>query len=173
MPLAVKFYNPVTSLCVIRCARDEYRQVGLVALEGVPDQMPPATNAPSCSLREGGAAYVQRSQAGMLTRCSVRWLRQVTAVTAAAAPLVQIWCAVTMLTSIKNRVVLPRLLHLTGTVAACKEAAQKLNAARTAREKLSSQVCGRGLCPHPAPCTAIMGFSFATTLALQRRWGRQ
>ena len=54
--------------------------------------------------------------------------------------VLQIWCAVTMLTSIKNRVVLPRLLHLTGTVASCRRAAQQLNAARTARAKLTGQV---------------------------------
>lgn len=72
----------------------------------------------------------------------------------------QIWCAVTLLTSIKNRVVLPRLVHLTGTVAACRQAVQELNAARVARLKLTSQVRwrspGRGLgCPvRRLGCTA-------------------
>ena len=31
--LQVKFYNPVTSTCVVRCGRDQHRQVMLVDLD--------------------------------------------------------------------------------------------------------------------------------------------
>ncbi len=37
----------------------------------------------------------------------------------------QIWCAITLITQIRNRVVSIRMIHLTGTARKCVELAQK------------------------------------------------
>jgi hypothetical protein len=48
----------------------------------------------------------------------------------------QIWCAITLVTEIRHRVVMARLLHLTGTVASAREVAIGCNAAALAPMQL-------------------------------------
>lgn len=49
------------------------------------------------------------------------------------------WCSLCLITSIKHRVVAPRLLHLTGTVASCQRAAEVCHGAATAGRRLTQQ----------------------------------
>jgi hypothetical protein len=49
---------------------------------------------------------------------------------------VQIWLALTFITEIKNRVVMVRLLRLTGVLRCCLEAARAADAAALAARKL-------------------------------------
>lgn len=50
----------------------------------------------------------------------------------------QVWCALTLITEIRHRVVALRLLRLTGTVAPCRDAALAWHAALTAGRRLSA-----------------------------------
>lgn len=72
----VKFYNPVSNLCIVRCSRDEHREI---------------------------------------------------------------WAALTLLTEIRHRVVALRMLHLTGALASCREAAATCHAAAVADRRLTNQ----------------------------------
>jgi len=42
---------------------------------------------------------------------------------------VQVWCALTLITEIRHRVMMIRMLRVTGTLALCKESAAAANAA--------------------------------------------
>lgn len=53
--------------------------------------------------------------------------------------LPQVWASLCLLTELRHRVVLVRLLHLTGTVAACQRAARICHAAATAGRRLPAQ----------------------------------
>ena len=46
--------------------------------------------------------------------------------------LLQVWCSLSLITEIRHRVLLLRLLHLTGTVAACQRASLVAHAAALA-----------------------------------------
>ncbi|KAK3246965.1 hypothetical protein CYMTET_43521 [Cymbomonas tetramitiformis] len=62
--LQVKYFNPLTNLCIIRCSRDSYRQV---------------------------------------------------------------WCAITLISEIRKRTVMLRMIHLGGSVRTCQTSALKYN----------------------------------------------
>jgi hypothetical protein len=50
-----------------------------------------------------------------------------------------VWCALTLLTEIRHRVVMLRMLHLTGAVASAREVAQRCAAAALAPMQLKRQ----------------------------------
>ncbi|KAL4433886.1 hypothetical protein ABPG75_000327 [Micractinium tetrahymenae] len=103
----VKYYNPVSSLCIVRCSRDEYRQV---------------------------------------------------------------WVSLCLLTEVRHRAVLLRLLHLTGTVAACQKAARVAHVAAIAGRRLPAQQARAAdeaearLAAMAVPCPAMEELSAGTTL---------
>lgn len=49
----------------------------------------------------------------------------------------QLWAAVTLVTEVRHRVLAIRMLHLTGTVAKCQEAAEAAHAAATEGRRLT------------------------------------
>lgn len=53
--------------------------------------------------------------------------------------LSQVWASLCLLTEVRHRAVLLRLLRLTGTVAACQKAARAAHAAATAGRRLPAQ----------------------------------
>jgi hypothetical protein len=52
---------------------------------------------------------------------------------------VQVWCAATLITDIRHRVVSLRMLDITGTLRCCKKAAASFNAAVLAERHLTPQ----------------------------------
>jgi hypothetical protein len=51
----------------------------------------------------------------------------------------QIWCSLSLITEIRHRVVLLRLLHLTGSVPSCQRAIAVAHGAATAGRRLTQQ----------------------------------
>lgn len=56
-----------------------------------------------------------------------------------AVPSLQVWAALTLMTEIRHRVVAVRMLHLTGTVTSCQEAAERCHAAEVVDRRLTPQ----------------------------------
>ena len=55
------------------------------------------------------------------------------------SPLAQVWCSLSFLTEIRHRVLLLRLLHLTGSVPSCQRAISCAHSAATAGRRLTQQ----------------------------------
>lgn len=60
---AVKCYNPVSNLCVIRCSRDEYRQVGQAARPGCAHVLPPVAGTMLSGHAAGAGACCRQQEA--------------------------------------------------------------------------------------------------------------
>ena len=119
---AVKYYNPASNLCVVRCSRDEYRQVRAGAA------IQAAAWCEACS----PCAPRARTAAAGAAPC----LHPASPPAALFLATAQVWGSLCFITEIRHRVVLLRLLHLTGTVAACQQAALACHGAVTAGRRL-------------------------------------